>query len=80
MPQTTPRTRAGYSIRSETRACDEPLVLSEREAARRLSLSPAQLRRLREAGTGPRAIWLSHRRLGYRLADLRAWLAARPEA
>lgn len=49
------------------------LILKEREAARALSLSVALLRRLRAAGKGPRVVWLSTRRLGYRLRDLEAW-------
>jgi len=66
--------------RPEPRAELEPLVISERQAARLLSLSPSKLRELRGRGLAPPAVWLSERRLGYRLADLRAWLAERPNA
>jgi len=66
--------------RLETRAGIEPLIVSEREAARLLGLDKSTLRRRRKSGDGPPAIWVTDRRLGYRLADLRAWLAARPEA
>ena len=56
------------------------LAVSEAEAARRVSLSPTQLRRLRERGEGPPARWLSDRRIGYLVKDLEAWLESRPLA
>lgn len=56
------------------------LVLSEPEASRALGMSPTQLRRLRLAGKGPRAIRISDRRIGYRLCDLQEWVSARPVA
>jgi len=59
---------------------DGVLAVSEREAARRLALSPAQLRRLRAGGEGPRAVQLSERRIAYRVVDLEAWLEGRPTA
>lgn len=57
-----------------------PIVLSEREAAQLISLSPSQLRRLRNEGKGPRSFWLTDRRLGYRVAEIEIWLANRPAA
>ena len=56
------------------------MVVSESEAAHRLSLSPSSLRRMREAGEGPRAVWLSERRLGYLVSELEEWLETRPAA
>jgi predicted DNA-binding transcriptional regulator AlpA len=81
MPQHDASTRAcRHCGRSDARAEVEPLVVSERQAAMLISLSPSKLRDLRDRGLAPPAIWLSERRLGYRLADVRAWLAARPPA
>lgn len=57
-----------------------PLVVSERDAARLVGLSPSSLRRQRNEGTGPRAIWLSDRKLGYRMTELEAWVDSRPTA
>ena len=50
-------------------------VISEEDAAAILGLSLATLRRCRMAGTGPQPVRLSTRRIGYRIATLRAWLA-----
>lgn len=55
-------------------------MLTPRAAAAALGLSETTLRRLRAAGTGPRMLRLSDRRLGYRREDLEAWLAQRPTA
>ena len=52
-------------------------VLDERAAAQFVGLSAASLERLRKAGTAPRHVSLSPRRLGYRVADLIAWLDSR---
>lgn len=56
-------------MQSQTQA--PALLVSEREAARLLSLSPATLRAWRRAGTGPAAV-----RLGRRIAYSRDALAA----
>ena len=47
------------------------------ETARWLRCSTRTLQRLLETGSGPPVIRLSERRLIFRLADLRAWLAQR---
>jgi predicted DNA-binding transcriptional regulator AlpA len=54
-------------------------VISEQHAAELCGLSVATMRRMRQAGTGPAAVTLSSRRIGYRVATLDAWLAAREE-
>lgn len=51
-------------------------VLTLKEAARIAALSEPTLRRVIKAGTGPRVLRLSPRRVGVRVADLRAWLEA----
>lgn len=53
------------------------LVLMEAEAARQVSLSVRSLQRLRVDGGGPPYIQLGLRRIGYRMADLEAWLTGR---
>jgi predicted DNA-binding transcriptional regulator AlpA len=49
-------------------------VLTEPEAAKFCGFSPATLRRRVESDEGPRVTRLSKRRIGYRVAHLRAWL------
>jgi hypothetical protein len=51
-------------------------LLSQREAALRLGLSPRTLERNRTSGDGP-AFVKAGRRVLYRPADLDAWIAAR---
>jgi predicted DNA-binding transcriptional regulator AlpA len=51
-------------------------LLSEREAAARVGLSPRTLENYRTSGTGPAFCKLG-RRVLYRPADLDAWIAAR---
>jgi excisionase family DNA binding protein len=51
--------------------------LTFNEAAEWLRCSARTLQRLLEDGSGPPVIRLSERRLIFRLADLRAWLAQR---
>lgn len=55
-------------------------VISERQAAAVLGLSTATMERLRATGTGPRAVRLTERRLGYRVCDLAAWIEERASA
>jgi len=62
----------GHAVRTKPVA-----AISEREAARYLGLSEPTLRRHRREGTGPRYVRLSANRLGYRPADLDAWLESR---
>lgn len=52
-------------------------VISEEQAAAYSGVSKATLRRWRRAGTGPRAIPLGVRRIGYRVDALDAWIDAR---
>lgn len=52
-------------------------VYSPREAAARLSVSKTTLWRLSRRGDLPQPIQLSPGRIGWRAADLEAWLAAR---
>lgn len=51
------------------------LRLAEACAAARMSVRT--MRRLREAGRGPRVVHLSDRLIGVRRADLDAWLESR---
>ncbi len=52
-------------------------VISEAEAAARLSLSRRTLQEYRLTGRGPKYVNLGLRRVGYSLTDLDAWVAAR---
>jgi len=58
-------------------ATAEPEHLTLDETAEWLRCSTRTLQRLLETGIGPPVIRLSERRLIFRLADLRAWLAQR---
>ncbi len=53
------------------------IVIPEPEAAKRLGVSPRTLQRWRENGDGPPFVVLGARRIGYRPADLDAWVEAR---
>lgn len=55
-------------------------VVNEGTAARICGVSHQTLERMRKAGTAPRHVQLSARRLGYRTRDLIAWLDARAGA
>jgi len=55
-------------------------VITEAEAAQFLTISLPHLRKLRRAGRGPKWIRLAERRIGYRQADLEAWLDERQRA
>jgi len=86
--------RAAARARSETQPIEKPAavtvlpdsdpgirairVLTENEAAKALGVSNETLRRMGPAG--PMRLQLSARRVGYRLADLTAWLDARARA
>ena len=52
-------------------------VVSEAEAAARLSLSRRVLQEYRLRGVGPKYVRLGERRIGYNLTDLDAWIASR---
>ena len=49
-------------------------VVTEQHAADFCGLSIATMRRKRQAGTGPKVVVLSTRRVGYRVDALDAWL------
>ena len=53
---------------------DPGRILREPKAAERLGVSVITLRRKRKAGTGPRAVRLTSRNYGYRVADLDTWI------
>ena len=53
-------------------------VLRPEHAAPYCGLSEPSLARLRFDGTGPAFVQLGARAIGYRIADLDAWLASRP--
>lgn len=53
------------------------VVLTPEQAAEALSLSPSTLAKMRLSGDGPNYCKMGGRRVGYRPADLEAWLAAR---
>jgi predicted DNA-binding transcriptional regulator AlpA len=66
---------------SEVSVGDEQnLVITETEAARRLSVSTRTLQRLRIDGGGPGYVKLSERRVGYSPAALRRWIEERSAA
>jgi predicted DNA-binding transcriptional regulator AlpA len=52
-------------------------VISEREAARAIGVSPETLRRMSARGEAPAKIPLSPRRIGYRVRDIAHWLETR---
>lgn len=52
-------------------------VLTEAEAAKELRLSIRSLQRYRVIGGGPPYVRLGERRIGYRTADIDAWVASR---
>src|SRR6266581_7280760 len=73
-----------YRVTSPTTSEDSSMqqvpvdtLFTERDLAVYLGLSLPTLQRQRAAGTGPRFIQLSERRIAYRRADVDAWLAAR---
>ena len=51
-------------------------VLSEKEAAAFLRVSPTKMERWRRGGRGPRWVQISERRIGYRAGDLADFTAA----
>ncbi len=53
------------------------LVVTESEAAQMLRLSPRTMQRMRLMGGGPAYVNLTPNRIGYPLAALQAWVAAR---
>lgn len=59
---------------------DASRVLTRQEAARALKISIPTLDRIHLAGTGPKRLRLSARRVGYRLSDLIAWMERETEA
>jgi hypothetical protein len=55
----------------------QPLLLTEREAARLLGLSPRFLQQRRYRGDGPKFVRASARTIRYRLEDLESWAEER---
>jgi predicted DNA-binding transcriptional regulator AlpA len=55
----------------------QPLLLTEREAARLLGLSPRFLQQHRYRGDGPKFVRASARTIRYRLEDLEQWAEQR---
>lgn len=53
---------------------DASQVFTRQEAARALKISVPTLDRMHLAGTGPKRLRLSARRVGYRWSDLVAWM------
>jgi hypothetical protein len=64
---------------ADPKATDSGCILTEAEAAQRLRLSARTLQRLRLDGGGPSFVQLtpSGSRIGYTIAALDAWTAAR---
>jgi predicted site-specific integrase-resolvase len=58
-----------------TEVSQRTLVVTERDAAKMLSVSPAALRRWRREGRGP-GFCRVERLIRYRIADLEAYLAS----
>lgn len=52
-------------------------IIDTEQAAAFLSLTPDSMERMRHRREGPSWIELSQRRVGYRIADLAAWLESR---
>jgi prophage regulatory protein len=52
------------------------LVVSRPQASRMVGVAEATIERLEKVGEFPKPIKLSPRRIGYRVDDLKAWLAA----
>lgn len=53
-------------------------VLRPAHAAKYCGLSEATFARMRGDGNGPEFVQLNMKAIGYRIADLDAWLASRP--
>jgi predicted DNA-binding transcriptional regulator AlpA len=58
-------------------ACPGSVLLTPQQTAAYTGLAIATLQRQRTEGTGPKFVKLGKRRVGYRLADLEAWLDGR---
>ena len=52
-------------------------VISKKETAKLIGVSPESLTRWHQTGTGPKRLQLSTRRVGYRVSDIQAWLDKR---
>lgn len=50
------------------------VLLTPRQAAERLKLTPATLQRMRSEGSGPRFCQIGKRRVAYREADIVRWI------
>jgi len=54
-------------------------ILTEREVCRWLGISEPTIFRHRRAGTGPKFIRLSPRRVAYRRSEVESWLSRREQ-
>ncbi|MGL5823852.1 MAG: helix-turn-helix transcriptional regulator [Nocardioides sp.] len=61
-------------IRPEMTISALPVLLTSREVARALKVSPATLCRWRAAGVGPRVYWIAEASPRYLEADVIEWL------
>jgi hypothetical protein len=62
------------------RAVDELRVLTKAQAAKICGISIWTLKRLIDAGKGPKLTQISDRRVGIRVGDLRRWQESRERA
>jgi predicted DNA-binding transcriptional regulator AlpA len=77
MPSGQPSDSISTTVVNHQIAATESEHLTLDETAEWLRCSTRTLQRLLETGSGPPAIRLSERRLIFRLADLRSWVAGR---
>ncbi|MBY0227597.1 MAG: helix-turn-helix domain-containing protein [Hyphomicrobium sp.] len=52
-------------------------VLTPKQAAELLGVTPEHLQRFRSEGGGPRFVLLGKRRIAYRPSDINSWLSSR---
>lgn len=64
-------------VRPHETPMTDRIVLRLDEACAEARMSTRTMRRLREAGRGPRVVRISDRLIGVRRADLDAWLESR---
>jgi predicted DNA-binding transcriptional regulator AlpA len=63
-------------VRKQAIRSGEAIVLTPREAAARLGMSPSRLKFLRRVGRGPAYLRLGRRLIRYLVDDVNDWLAA----
>lgn len=57
-----------------------PRIITKKELKLMVPYSPQHILRLEKQGKFPRRIQIGERRVGWRLADVEAWLAAREQS